>query len=345
MNKKRIRLFIALLICSILIFPQNIYAKDVDSEVVALVEKHIEETIVLIPDTSWTEYTEIDKIVPTYNADNVVNGYIVTLITNDTDSGYIQLRYKEDNLNIIAYTFAGTHRTSDIDGKIYYLGNLNFAYKTNDDCYYFDGYEPVRISENDLKDMTVESSETVEVSTYNTRSINSATVIPDFDASIMVTFHDFPGYVQHCAPTAGTSWVKYWGYCRGMSSLITSNGATMTDEQIFQRLYTLMETTSEGTTEYKVPLGINSYANEHSVILDRAYYSAGELSFTGFKNGINSGTPVLLQVYDHPKYDDHVIIGVGYFGNMAIIMDGWDVAALYIDYSEIGIGAYYEIGF
>lgn len=260
-NRRKGALFVIVTMVIMLFSQQYVYAKDNYESIMSLTQEHIQETRNLISDVTWTENTKIEDITPTYSIDNEINGYIVLLETNSIDSGYIQFRYISGNLEVVSYTFSGKHKTSNIDEKIFYLGSLNFAYQIDEDTYGLVGYENEQFSINDLEQMTSEPSDRVEETTYSARSV---TLIPNFSSSYMVTMTDFSGYSDHCSPTSGTNWVKYWGYCRGMSNLVKSNGTTMSDSQIFTRLYTLMKTNVNkvGTNRADKVSGLSSYCSD-----------------------------------------------------------------------------------
>lgn len=346
MNKMKRFLLILIALTLALCSPQYVQAKENILSLEPLVQKHIEESKNIIPDGTWSQNTEIESITPTYGTTLEVNGYIVSLKTNNTDSGYVQYQYINGELEVISYTYRGKHKTSDIEDKIIYLGSLNYAYKTDENTYSLVGCEKEKLSLSDLEHLTTVP---ITIESKTTSGVRSATMIPSFSSSYMVVTSDFSGYNDHCSPTAGTNWVKYWGYCRGKSSLVRNNGASMSNFQIFTRLYTLMKTNvyTDGTRLTDVAPGLSSYCNEHSINLSRAYYSSSALSYNGYKSGINSGNPVLLSLASSlgSSYGDHTIMGVGYVGTTAIIMDGWSRTPVYVTYSSLGVRGCYEVGF
>ena len=69
---------------------------------------------------------------------------------------------------------------------------------------------------------------------------------------------------------------------------------------------------------------------------------AGYISFTTYKNCINIGRPVILDLDDHPTYGEHWVVGHGYDTftnsnqNFAIVNNGWGNNGMYINWSYIG---------
>ena len=131
-----------------------------------------------------------------------------------------------------------------------------------------------------------------------------------------------------------------------MTNLLKNNGTTMTNTQIFQRLYTLMGTDATGTARTKIVSGIKSYMKERSIFPQIAYSSTGKLFFEQYIQGINTNTPLILSLdasTDH-GYGNHSVFGVGYLGIYAIIIDGWSTGLTYINYDSLNLARYHHIG-
>lgn len=298
----------------------------------------------IIPDATWNNTTTISNIVPTYNIDNIINGYIVSLDTENISTGYIQIVSEGVSMQIISFSLEGEHHTSTLNNnELYYLGNLKFAYKTNDTNYKLLTNEEVYFTLEDLEEM---ATDVVIKRSKSVTPYNAHTLVSNFQTATMVKVGDFSGYNEHCSPTAGTNLINYWGSCRGMTNLLKNNGTTMTNTQIFQRLYTLMGTDATGTARTKIVSGIKSYMNERSIFPQIAYSSTGKLFFEQYIQGINTNTPLILSLdasTDH-GYGNHSVFGVGYLGIYAIIIDGWSTGLTYINYDSLNLARYHHIG-
>lgn len=356
---------IAMVVCFFLIITYssvtNAYATEPNNELEDFVKAHVQKMINEIPNAGWTADTKIYKIRPTFNADVKQNGYIISLITDGFESGYIQIGCKENKMKIISFAFEGAHPTDFIEDIIYYLGNMNYAYQLDDNQYGLIGKRDIRLSADELKKMEVKTE--ADESTYDLlypvqRDVH--TLVPNFDSSVMVIMNDFISeYDNHCGPTAATSLIKYLGICRNMGTLVRKNGLVMDDEEIFSELFTLMESSIEhGTTDSKIAPGLEKYMRIRSVYPSRLYYSKRELNLESYKVGINDGIPLIINLYDpnvegnewdfilHPeKYSNHTVLGVGYVGTMAIIMNGYQRTPVYVSFDEFYMFGYYELAF
>lgn len=160
----------------------------------------------IIPDATWNNTTTISNIVPTYNIDNIINGYIVSLDTENISTGYIQIVSEGVSMQIISFSFEGEHHTSTLNNnELYYLGNLKFAYKTNDTNYKLLTNEEVYFTLEDLEEM---ATDVVIKRSKSVTPYNAHTLVSNFQTATMVKVGDFSGYNEHCSPTAGTNLIN-----------------------------------------------------------------------------------------------------------------------------------------
>ena len=250
--------------------------------------------------------------------------------------------------NVINEKFNMDKKFSNMDDKVYFLSAYNFVVKNieNGNEVFYDAENKTKLDENidtiknDYKDNKAElkskikdkakssfdklkaNNKTKEISmksTINAADINSITPdsqiiyvkydVPNvFDAYFYTTdeTHSYYGEWNNCAPTAGLTMIMYWCFQRDISDLYRESIAAD-----YEELYKLMKADSTGTTPYNCYEGILKYGQLWAYCPAVGSNTVSYPTFSQLENNIEYGNPVILTIYDNPKYGDHSIVLFG----------------------------------
>lgn len=278
--------------------------------------------------------------MPVISADNINSGYV---IVSASKNEYPVIEYSFDG---VFYMENAVRQIAEDEGisvlslekeDIYYLGGFCYAADINYSTYIVSdtGYEEV----DDLDMLAFNNETSVDEERDNIQtewsSLESGGSNPPVGSFITTPDNYESGYSSKkadyctgmgssyyimtdfssggvCTPTAGTNLCLYW--TRRNSAY--SNLCNGTWKNTFNRIYTLMGTTSEGTTwPSPARTGILKYFKERGLSNTEAYYSTctSTTNFNDYiKAEINVGRPVLIALWDDAKYGNHTVLGLGY---------------------------------
>lgn len=254
----------------------NVYAKDDVKSIDSFIDKVINEWVESKDDIcTWNENTDIDLVIPLYNTDDVINGYIYNLKTDNKKTGYIQVRCIGGNYQVVNLGFEGENyleswmyqNNLSMDvleySKVYYLGN--FAYFVKDERKQilldlenkteFDAWtDSMKKFEERFTEIFSQKSENRGI--YSTAGTTVKVSNLSSASGYFRTTGYYSSYTNHCSPTAGTNLMLYWNKAKGYTSLES------TQTTFFTSLYSRMGTsTTSGTLWSNIAPGLRSYAN------------------------------------------------------------------------------------
>lgn len=293
----------------------------------------------------WNDQTTIEKEIPLYNFQDTVNSYLCKLTR-----GYILVGVYGINTTILAYAYDGDfiaenmfkqtegREINDYDhiiqgGPFVFLREKAGKFELLDNNMLVSETEIEKIKEasqkfsNTIKQYIFNKSNTVQ----NERQKLSARVIIDeytiphlWDADYQVyTTSDFPGYQNHCAPTAGTNFMYYWGKKANNKKPNLWSGSVFTD------LYKYMKTNSghSGTNfEDKLP-GLIQYSESRHVSVAGSDVIAA-INFNLYQRTLKNAGPFLLDLIYNDPGKNHTIMVTGYQcvlydKDYLRVLDGW----------------------
>lgn len=225
------------------------------------------------------------------------------------------------------------------DKKVIYAGGLNFL--TEDNSSYKDLETGKAIDTSDtanLKSLYNNKIATISDpkaqsefkdlkaagigSTTDSSSSDPVYYIPhlfDSDYQVYLT-SDFPGYKNHCTPTAGTNFMYDWG------NKANNKKSALWTGHVFGDLYTYMKTTSsDGTYLENVLPGLQQYSASRNVSIV-SNYNFKATSYSKCVETIKEKGPFLLLLWNDKSsmhYGNHTVLTVGTGNHYLRILDGW----------------------
>lgn len=312
--------------------------------------------MVCMQNEKWEEAELIfDKAL--FDSDEQVSAYKFSIRKNGEELGYLIANTMPAN-NIVEYgeecfldeamnSVEETYDIKDTEQKVYYLGDLNYVIGGEDAA---ENEIYLNVSTSEFQECDEEELKEIEKGSSNPPDSGSdfitnpeiyefgysyctASSVSGWDISYYKMSSFSSGGV--CSPTAATNLLYYWYTSRGANYKKLMNS---TWQKTFNTLYSNMGTTSSGTYDSQVALGLNKYLKSKGYGEVATYHS-------GTSNGkklipvINANRPCILLLHDHYKYGDHGVLALGYqqyvfehwYGNdediYIRIMDGWTTRA------------------
>ncbi len=366
-----------ILIIAIICIQLSLSAMAAPISLLPSVEEYVFDWVETITNTDeecpWNITTNASAIIPLYDYNNSINGYIYNLSTNNCPSGYIHVFVGENGYELIAYTYEGEHYISDMLSeykgndvsatvlgaeKIIYGGGVSFFVKNGTTWY--DLYQQQTLSSAEVakvktsynkveKAIVASSSFTPQTSTRATTTGQKKYVLNANNADIVIT-NDFEGrtingvaVVNHCSPTAGTTIVKYWANRRGVTDLYY-----MSDWWVFSSLYVNMGTTAtNGTHEDLIYVGLMSYGRNTRGVPPTGYDCWGNKSsevptFSKAKSYIDVNVPFFLCVQEGSVRHTNACFGYNTLNGVTqlIISNGWTRAWTFQSFTSFDISSY-----
>jgi len=248
-------------------------------------------------DCPWNDTTLISSMLPLYDHNGVVNGYIYNLSTDGQDTGYIQLFYKDDVYSLLGFAYEGRHYIENMiraytqkatsrhdlqETKIVYAGGMDYFLKQSSGVYYdlsnqaeIPADQMTEIQDNYAQLANKIVTKEVQLQRQNATRSTADTGVKRYVTGTnnldIVATSDFAGctignhvVTGHCAPTAATTIVKYWANRRGVTNLYYNS-----DWWVFSSLYVNMNTNNinqipgsnhNGTWYYDILPGLRNYS-------------------------------------------------------------------------------------
>ena len=147
------------------------------------------------------------------------------------------------------------------------------------------------------------------------------------------TTSDFPGYSNHCTPTAAVNVIWYWSHWGPVKriSLWTN------DTDVFNKMRTYMgHTNTWGTPIGSISNGVKELAKNRGVktpAVSQVGISQGvEPLWNHYVSYINLDCIFEIGIYDPGGYGEHSIVGIGYTNysgqnRFYRVFNGWDKSA------------------
>lgn len=242
--------------------------------------------------------------------------------------------------NMVEYSNKGESRYADVYSKLYYGGPLNYYIKDNGD--YYDLCSGELLSINDF--YTSESFE--QILSQNEFMNNELIVSP---LSLTTSMKKIDGEVSYyqaswntdngsCGQLAATAALAYLQavFGIGLPTFYLSN-----PYYLYLSLLDIIphSTKNYGTTPSQMVTGLSSFATKNRYTYKVHYNPLSTASYNNYKTYINNDIPSLIDTTNHPKYDEHWAIGIGYRtvnynGNITyqcVVDDGWGNPEVYIN--------------
>ncbi|GAA0108511.1 C39 family peptidase [Clostridium tertium] len=380
--KKNIKsLSFILLACFIFIsIPFNAKASNVSDETLNFVKEQITSLSDSLEESNWNDSSEIYNVIPLYDLDDIINGYIYEIRTNGDDAGFIQVDISTGENIVSSFAFEGTHavnkmlekyqeQTRNINiNKIVYLGGYSYFIKNNETSIaksvsgslnLFDLNSSKYVSE-DITNLKSNYNEKVNLKKKSARNYSLAddgistlsTVVkkyvPNANYDILVEMDDFAGkkikdwtITNHCSPTAGLNIVKYWALKRGVSQLYYSG-----DSWMFNSLAVNMKTNiNNGTIRDDIYTGLWNYgANTRGVTPSGGDKITSGVTYDKAKTILDSGVPFIVSVDNYGgTIGGHSVACFGYYENVSnylIINNGWNKSWTFESFNNLNIDRY-----
>ncbi|QNK41508.1 Spi family protease inhibitor [Caproicibacter fermentans] len=319
-----------------------------EADAVLLANQCIKTSVATDDHCSWSDQTTIKNATPIYDLNQQIGYYLFRL-----NEGYIFVSASSENPKVVAYSYDANFiadnmlkRTNSVitsKDKIVYAGGLDF-YKQEDNTYK-ELDTDVTVKTSDISNMKKRYNNTIKNITSNKAQKNLNTIkaqknentllsstlsdesytIPnlwDVDYQVYVT-GDFPGYSNHCTPTAATNFIEYWG------TKADNYKSALWSGSVFQDLYTDLKTNvgKKGTYLSDILPGIQKYSESRNVELGVGC-TFKATSYDDCVYYIQRG-PFLLLLWNDmsPKeYKNHTVLAVGTGNHYLRILDGWSVS-------------------
>lgn len=336
----------------------NVYLSESDSKL--LVEQCIADSIASDEHCTWNNQTSVESVEPVYDLNDKTAYFLFRL-----NAGYVFVSASESNPKVIAYSYDSSfvadnmikqseNKSSISDEKVIYAGGLNFLTENNSSYRDLETGKTIDTSDvtnlkslynnkiatisdpkaqSEFKDLKTDGIE----STPNLSSSDPVYYIPHlFDSDYQVyLMDDFPGYTNHCTPTAGTNFMYYWGNKADNKKSALWTGA------VFEDLHTYMKTTSDGTYLENVLPGLQQYSASRNVSIV-SNYNFKATSYSKCVETIQEKGPFLLLLWNDKSpmnYGNHTVLAVGTGNNYLRILDGWsDSRSNFFDSSYLSAG-------
>lgn len=293
------------------------------------------------------------NVLPLYDMEDNISAYLIEFYNKDGyKDGYIIVNATVSESPIIEFATEGECflRAAEkmvIDNKskyafdlkkekIYYLGDLTYIMSdgnhfydiTTSDMKLYNKEDVNKISgwieNNNKADTEKINKEWIALEGNTTLAAASPVYVPNYDKPGYFVMSAFPGYNNHCSPTAGLNMMLY--YYINYNYMLYYIGGWFPES--FKKMHTNMLTdNTNGTLTYYIPIGITSYVTG----LGFKCSASIEAQFPNdlAKSNINNGKPVILNFIGHPSYGaNHSVLGLGYGYSTTgslwyCIADGW----------------------
>ena len=142
-----------------------------------------------IPGITWKKSTSISEIIPTYDLNEYVNGYIINLSTEGKPTGYILVSY-DDTYYIDEFGFDGvysisgqpvTNQSTLGKQKLIYTGNADFLTPKDNAYYYLNDNVKLTLTKAEINKIYQQNKK----NTYAYREAISSTITPNTSGRIV----------------------------------------------------------------------------------------------------------------------------------------------------------------
>jgi hypothetical protein len=312
----------------------------------------------------WNSSTKVSETVKTYDFDNNVNSYLFRLMTNNKKEGYIFVDASYESPCVQAFGYDCNFILDSINMKnhkrlvnkndnIIYAGGLTFLQKVNnyqvkelstnkivkeDIKNLRDSYKQLVLQTNDseskanfnqLKNIVTQNNIMVSESIlktsqtiYDKHDLPNIWKNPSSNTYITSDFHQD----NCCAPTAGTNFIYYWSHLSPNKHPELWLGTKEVEKRLYDYFYTNI--TTPGTMPYNIVPGLSNYGGLIGSVVAGSDYVNDGTNWEWYTANIKHNLPIIFTVADDPKYQQHVMLIVGYqltsAGKYFRVANGWD---------------------
>ncbi|QNO18197.1 hypothetical protein [Caproicibacterium amylolyticum] len=301
---------------------------------------------------TWNMQTSVKEIIPFYDFQNSINSYLCKLT-----QGYIFIGKSGIKFTVLAYAYDGNfiadnmfrqREGRELKESDYIVHGSPFTFLTMQSGKYRFLESNDILSDEEIDRIKKRYNEFYSIlaryllrnyqvtkqlsrtdngrQQLRTQTITDEYTIPhllDSDYQVFTT-SDFPGYQNHCAPTAGTNLMYYWG------KKANRKKANLWSGSVFADLYKYMKTNNghSGTNfEDKLP-GLISYSNSRNVTVAGSDVIGAATNFNIYKKTLKDVGPFLLDLVYNDTSKNHTIFVTGYQcvlydKDYLRVLDGW----------------------
>lgn len=320
------------------------------------------------PTCPWTENTQVQEVIPTYDLDNNVSGYILNLSTDGNNTGYMVYDISSGEAVLTefgyenVYTIQGeevTQKSKLGQSKLIPVGMNEYVLQRDNDLYTIKTNTKITDKKDEIQ-TALERKETNIAEYVQSEQMASAlsTRAQEIYTSVSLPNLWKPGYQpvtmqmygnKGCAVVFGVNLLKYWSVCRDIPSLYNSydTGSSGVElQQTYNRLWISMKTDSNGSTGFVDGFnGIPYYCSTYACTAPKGNDYKTGLNWDWYKTQVNNGNFMCVNAkvknyQNDGRNSNHSFSGVGYqetsTGNFMRVGDQWTT-----DYSHFfNVSAY-----
>lgn len=227
--------------------------------------------------------------------------------------------------------------------KIYYSGPLSYYAKNKG--VYVDlktnkqvPYENIVVAEEIFFNKVTQISSTLSVNSKPKDANSPRIEIIDSDYKTTYNPATYNNSNNSCGPIACAILLKYYDdYVNG--NILSAYYNTTSGSRLINYFQGIVDPQESGSDYNDVVNGINSYMDSIGL---RSTYGANKdytLTFEEYKTKIRRNRPVIIGTHGHALYEDHWVVGYGYFmsnpATYVIVNDGWGSNNVRINFNYI----------
>lgn len=322
-------------------------------------------------DCVWDSDTLLSRFYVVRRSDDTPYSVVLELEGDSEPQGYIEVLY--DLSSLVGFSFGDTsvltkmleYRNLDPDdycgysnNYVYFAGSYDFAVAnqentllllSNNNSISRDNFEDCELEYfTQLGETTIQEVEEPIVSPmYVLNSGHTWLSSSEISTLGVVTTNNFPTYDNHCTPTAGTNFIRFWYMLEGETGLWPGSNYSL-----FNSLYNAMGTNGVGTgTTFVQGVSDNGYTGLRSYAINRGcspddWDIKWRPTLAQVKNEINNGHPLMFNAANYGNsVGYHTVVCVGYSTEVVQILNGWTTSFDNKVYSSLIICNYYYIAY
>ncbi len=254
--------------------------------------------------------------------------------------GYIVI--EPDDYRIIEYSWSVDYPFIE-DEINYYNGPLQYYFKTTEMFQHsrtgsfidVDGYKEIRLS-YESQEKNIETDDTISMLSARSSSYSLTTALRTFD-------YNPDG---RCGSVAAAILFAYYedaiDSAMVSSYLLSDSTGKIFTDYLKPHIEDLDGETGSSTSD--LVSGMGWYISNVGLYNTYSVLSANNPQYVTCVNCINVGRPVIVDLNEHPTYNEHWVVGYGYQYNQTsdentsfvLVNDGWGNNGIYINWSYIG---------
>lgn len=330
MMKKALKNILLFVFVFVFVFCQN-NASIVNADEHYDLEQHV-KTLLKDCDVERT----INACVPLYASDETVVGFLYKLLPK----GYVIVLCDGQ---ITEFSLESNLDNLTKAKKIYYTGPI--SYYTKDGDLYVDlktnkqvSYTNITVAEEKFLNKVAQISSTTRVNNETKSTVSPRIEIIDSDYKTTYTPATYNNSNNSCGPIACAILLKYYDdYVNG--NVLSAYYNTSSGSRLINYFQNIVDPEESGSNYNDLTNGINSYMDSVGL---RSTYGANKdytLTFEEYKTKIKRNRPVIIGTQGHALYEDHWVIGYGYFmsnpATYVIVNNGWGSNNVRINFNYI----------